>query len=78
MFPGDSFTVQFTDAPPPSSSGGDNKYSYENPPAAPVEPEIAFSPATTTAYVPYCGYLLLREYCEYSKTMGYINTSIRD
>eukprot|EP00978_Attheya_sp_CCMP212_P002537 scaffold5152_cov60-Attheya_sp.AAC.3 len=35
------------------SSGGDNKYSYENPPvapSAPAEPEISFSPATTTAY----------------------------
>jgi hypothetical protein len=24
--------------------------------------------------VPYCDYLLLREYCEYSKTMRYLNT----
>eukprot|EP00978_Attheya_sp_CCMP212_P012885 scaffold32178_cov54-Attheya_sp.AAC.3 len=33
------------------------------------------------AQAPYCGYLLLREYCEYceySKTMRYLNTSIRD
>jgi hypothetical protein len=52
MFAGDSFTVEFADAPPPSSGGGavENKYGYQNPPVAPSapaeEPEIIFAPAT--------------------------------
>lgn len=55
MYAGDTFTVEFANAPPPSSavaSAEANKYSsYENPPVAPsahagADPEIAYAPAT--------------------------------